>query len=315
MAPKELLTDVKFKLNDGNSIPAYGLGTYNEDESNNYKVKDAVIAAIESGIRHIDTAWFYETEPFIGEALKECFEKGLVKREDLFITTKVWPTMWNKAEESLERSLKQLGIEYVDLLLQHWPVALDGGDGGYPKAPLDSEGAAILAEGNNYLETYKQLENIKKTTNKVKSIGVSNFPIRKLKELFSVCEVKPVIDQIECHPEFPQSELCDFCAENGVVVTAYSPLGGGGIGAPLLKNKRVNELLKKKYLDYSINEILYSYHIKSGRVVIPKSLNPDRIKSIKHLVPLTKEDIDFLESGPHNRYNNPPWWGYLGFGY
>ncbi|ODV93487.1 hypothetical protein PACTADRAFT_46841 [Pachysolen tannophilus NRRL Y-2460] len=313
MSPK-LLTDVYYTLNDGKKVPAFGLGTYNEDESQHHKITQAVITAIEEGVRHIDTAWYYETEPYIGKALKDVFDRGIVKREDLFITTKVWPSMHDKVEKSLDRSLEQLGVDYVDLFLQHWPLCFESGPDGYPATPVDDAGEIILAEKADYLDTYRQMEEIYHKTSKIKSLGVANFPVRKLKQLLKTCKVKPVNNQIECHPEFPQTELGDFCAENDIIVTAYSPLGGGGNGAPLIKNKRA-AALTEKYKDYNINEILYSYHIQSGRIVIPKSLNPKRIQSVKKLVPLTKEDIEFLESGPHKRYTDNPWYGHVGFGY
>ncbi|KAK6884884.1 D-arabinose dehydrogenase [NAD(P)+] heavy chain [Candida tropicalis] len=311
-----LATEIDIPLNNGTKIPALGLGTVASDDPKD--VKDQVKAAIEAGYRHIDTAWYYGTEKYIGEALKELFDEGIIKREDLFITTKVWPSFWHNPEKSLDVSLNELGLDYVDLFLQHWPICLHGDENtGLPKVPKDDNGELIYdddpVDGKKFIEVYHKLEDILENTNKVKSIGVSNYSIPKLRELLpNVKKHIPVINQIEYHPYLPQQDLVDYCNKNNIVISCYSPVGS--FGAPVLKNPLIKELAKKYQV--SENEIVNAYHILNNRVTLPRSSNLERIKSIIKLPELTKEEMDELYQigvkDPQRFICDP--WGYgLGF--
>lgn len=134
MTQRKLATEVYFDLNDGHKIPALGLGTVPLDDK--FAVRDQVITAVSTGYHHIDTAWYYGTESYIGEALNELFKEGC-KHGDLFITNKVWPSFHHNPEKSLDNSLSDLGIEYVNLFLQHWPICLAEYENGLPPAPKD----------------------------------------------------------------------------------------------------------------------------------------------------------------------------------
>ncbi|KAI3406088.1 ARA1 [Candida oxycetoniae] len=308
-------TDVYFTLNNGLKIPALGLGTVPSD--NPEDVKDQVITAVKAGYRLIDTAWYYGTEKYVGQALKELFDEGVVKREDLFITTKVWPSFYHSPEKSLDQSLETLGLDYVDLFLQHWPIALHGDENGQPAAPKDENGDLKYDDdpvsGTKFIEVYNKLEDILDTTKKTKSIGISNYSIPKLRQLLPhIKKHVPVVNQIEYHPQLPQQDLVDLCQENKIIVECYSPVGSGG--APVLKLPLIQELAKK--YNCSTNEIVNAYHILNGRVVIPRSSNLERIKSITGLPELTKEDLDELyQIGVKNpkRHINDPWGYGLGF--
>ncbi|EMG49897.1 ARA1 D-arabinose dehydrogenase [NAD(P)+] heavy chain [Candida maltosa Xu316] len=311
----KLATEVDIELNNGKKIPALGLGTVASDDPKD--VKDQVITAVKAGYRHIDTAWFYGTEKYIGEALKELFDEGVVKRDDLFITTKVWPSFYHSPEKSLDQSLSDLGLDYVDLFLQHWPVCLHGDENGLPKAPKDANGNLEYDDdpvtGTKFIDVYHTLEDILDNTSKVKAIGVSNYSIPKLRELLpKVKKHIPVVNQIEYHPHLPQQDLVDFCEKNKIVVSCYSPVGSGG--APVLKIPLVKELAKK--YDVTENEIANAYNILNNRVTLPRSSNLERIKTIIRLPPLTKEELDELYqvgvNDPH-RYICDPWGYGLGF--
>ncbi|CAI4037384.1 hypothetical protein SMKI_02G2590 [Saccharomyces mikatae IFO 1815] len=289
-------TEIYFSLNNGVRIPALGLGTANPQEKL-AETKQAVKAAIKAGYRHIDTAWAYRTEPFVGEAIKELLEEGTIKREDLFITTKVWPVLWDEVDRSLNESLKALGLDYVDLLLQHWPICFGKvkdpeGISGYMKLPVDDSGKTVYASNGDWLETYKQLEKIYLDSNdhRVRAIGVSNFSIEYLERLIKECKVKPTVNQVESHPHLPQVELRKFCFMHDILLTAYSPLGSQG--APNLKIPLVKKLCEK----YNVtgNDLLISYHIRQGTIVIPRSLNPVRISSNIEFVCLTKDELQEL---------------------
>ncbi|CUM57723.1 unnamed protein product [Debaryomyces tyrocola] len=312
MPQHKLATGVYFDLNDGHKIPALGLGTVPPED--NAAVKDQVITAVRAGYRHIDTAWYYGTEPYIGEALKVLFAEGY-KREDLFITSKVWPSFHHSPEKSLDKSLSALGIEYVDLFLQHWPVCLAGDENGLPTAPKNDDGSLKYdddpVDGVGYIETYKKLEDIK-ATNKARSIGVSNYSIPKLRKLLQKAKIVPVINQIEYHPQLPQQDLVDFCQEHKILVEAYSPVGG--TGAPVLKLPYINELAEK--YEVSVNEITNAYHILEGRITLPRSSNLERIKTNVRLPQLTKDElVKLYQIGVENptRYVDDPWGYGIGF--
>ncbi|ABN66127.1 D-arabinose dehydrogenase [Scheffersomyces stipitis CBS 6054] len=311
----QLATDVDFVLSNGKTIPALGLGTVPPEDP--HELKEQVITAVKAGYRHIDTAWYYGTEEYIGQALKQLFEEGIVKREDLFITTKVWPSFWRNPEKSLDKSLADLGLDYVDLFLQHWPVVLHGDENGLPPQPRDKDGKLIYDDdpvsGIKYIDAYHSLEDIMDNTSKVKSIGVSNYSIPKLRKLLAaVRKHKPVVNQIEYHPLLPQQDLVKYCYDNGVHISAYSPVGSNG--APVLKLQLINELASK--YDVSVNEIANAYHILQGRSVLPRSSNLERIKSIIRLPNLTTEELNALyQIGVESptRYINDEWGYGLGF--
>lgn len=311
MPTHQLALDHKVKLNDGYSIPAIGLGSATPKDDHS-RLEEAVKSAIRAGIRHIDTAWYYGSEPAIGKALKELFDNGEVKREDLFITTKVWPALWDRAEKSLNESLKSLGVDYVDLLLQHWPVCYDTDENGEPNNPYDENGVLHFAENGDYVETFKQIVKLRDTTDKVRSVGVSNYTEKLLQRAIDETGVVPVLNQIELHPRIPQKKLVKFFESKGVKIEAYSPFGAQG--APLLEEPNVKALAEKYTV--SPNVILTSYHILSGRIVVARSSNKDRVKDFINLAELTKEEIEELDQiGIENpqRFINEDWGIGLGF--
>lgn len=315
MPEHKLATSVTFTLNDGHKIPALGLGTVPPEDPSD--VTKQVVAAVKAGYRLIDTAWYYGTEKYVGEGLKQLFDEGVVKREDLFITTKVWHSFYHSPEKSLNKSLSDLGIDYVDLLLQHWPICSRGDENGQPTKPEDEKGNLLYdddpVEGTKFIEVYNSLEDIKLNTNKVRSVGVSNYSIPNLKKLLpKVKKFVPVINQIEYHPHLPQKDLTDFCKEHNIIVEAYSPVGGSG--APVVKDPFIIELAKKYQV--TPNEIANAYHILQGRVSIPRSSNVDRIRANVNLPLIQSQDLDKLyklgEDDPR-RYTNDPWGYGIGF--
>lgn len=312
----KLATEVDFKLSNGKTIPGLGLGTVGGDDYS--AVKDQVKTAIKAGYRHIDTARFYGTEPYVGEAIKESIEEGIVKREDLFVTTKVWPSFHKNPEESFKQSIKELQLDYVDLLLQHWPACFKNEDGtGQPFVPKDENGKVIFddgtEDGSGFIDFYLRLEKLYlDNQDKIKSLGVSNYSIPSLERLLPKIKVVPVVNQIEYHPQLPQHDLVDYCSSQGIHISAYSPVGSSG--APVLKVPLIKELADKYKV--STNEIANAYHILQGRSTLPRSSNLARIKSTIKLPPLTTSELDQLyQVGVKNptRYVKDPWGVDLGF--
>lgn len=298
------MTDIVLKLNNGTTIPALGLGTWQSPKG---EVSAAVEYALkETGIRHIDAAFVYENEQEVGEGIQKAIEAGVVTRDQIFVTTKVFPTYHQRVEESLNESLKNLNLDYVDLLLIHWPLGFNP-KGNHYLFPTKEDGSADYDFSFDIVKMWREFERIYKTTKKVRAIGVSNCSIPMLESLLPHVEVVPAANQIELHPYLPQPELVDYCKQRGILIEAYSPLGS--VGGPLLKEKGILDLAAKHNAEPA--SVLISWHLLEGRVVLPKSVNPKRIKSNSVLVPLSKDDLEYLDKlsekyGIH-RYNNPQW--------
>ncbi|KAF2866186.1 NADP-dependent oxidoreductase domain-containing protein [Massariosphaeria phaeospora] len=276
-------------LNTGASIPALGLGTW---QSAPGEVKAAVIHAIEAGYRHIDCAFCYQNEDEVGAALQDVISRGIVKREDLFITSKLWCTFHTRAEEGLQKSLDMLKTPYVDLYLMHWPVPMSP-NGNHPLFPKLPDGSRDIDHIITHIQTWKNLEKlIKENPSKVKAIGVANYSVKYLEKLLAQALIVPAANQIENHPLLPQQEVVDFCKAKGIHITAYSPLGS--TGSPLFKDEVVNEVAKKHSV--GPGTVLLSYHLARGSSVLAKSVTPSRIDENRKLISLNDSEMEKLES-------------------
>ncbi|PSS12311.1 hypothetical protein M430DRAFT_144463 [Amorphotheca resinae ATCC 22711] len=278
------MADTRFKLNTGAEIPALGLGTWQSPPG---EVKKAVSYALSIGYKHIDCAYCYGNEDEVGEALKEAFASG-IKREDIFITTKLWCTYHSRVEQNLDMSLKSLGLDYVDLYLMHWPTAMNP-NGNHEKFPKLPDGSRDIVSDWSHVQTWKEMEKLL-ATGKVKAIGVANYSLRYLEQLLPHATVIPAVNQIENHPSLPQQEIVDFCKAKGIHITAYSPLGS--TGSPMFTAEPVVEVAKRRNITPA--SVLLSYHIARGSSVLAKSVNAGRIKANMDLVKLDDEDMKIL---------------------
>lgn len=280
-----------FKNNDG--MPAIGLGTW---KSKKDEVYNAVITAIKNGYRHIDCAPIYGNEVEIGKAIADCIKAGIISRNDLWITSKLWNNAHCKEAvlPALKRTLIDLQVGFLDLYLIHWPVAQKK-DVLYPEKASD----LLPSDFVSINETWSMMET---TVDRglVKHIGVSNFGERRLKQLLESTKIKPELLQVESHPYLQQEKMLKFCKANDIIFTAYSPLGSSG-NEGILTSNNLSILLENKVIVDIANsnkatpaQILISWAISRGTSVIPKSVNKARI--IENLaakkVILTSNDLE-----------------------
>jgi alcohol dehydrogenase (NADP+) len=259
------------KFENGDVFPALGLGTWLSKKN---EVYDAVLAAIKAGYRHIDCAYIYGNEKEIGAALHEAFKLGLVKRQDLFITSKLWNSDHapERVELAIRKSLADLQLDYLDLYLIHWPVAFKTGHD-----QVKSSDDLFTRAEMPLSTTWTAMEQLKKA-GLARHIGVSNFDIPKLTRLMNDGELKPEVNQVELHPYLQQADLLAFCQENGVLLTAYAPLGSRNLmqsEAGLTREKLIVDIAAKHVCTPA--QVLLAWNMERDVVVIPKSVNEGRI--------------------------------------
>ncbi|KFY40441.1 hypothetical protein V495_05426 [Pseudogymnoascus sp. VKM F-4514 (FW-929)] len=297
----------QIKLNSGATMPALGFGTFASVGSPG-ETHRAVVAALKAGYRHLDCAWFYQNEDEVGTGIKEFLSNNKdVKREDLFICTKVWQHLHapEDVEWSINDSLKKLGLDYVDLYLIHWPFAAEKNEDRTVKLGPDGKYIINKALTEDPTPTWRAMESFV-ASGKAKSIGVSNYTIPGLKQILSIAKIKPAVNQIEIHPFLPNQELIDFCRSVDVVPVAYSPLGSQdqvpGTGEKVATNKDLIAVAEKNGV--SLAQVLIAWGIRRGRgyAVLPKSSNEGRIKSNAQLIKLSDEDFEAVNKVADSRH-------------
>jgi len=270
-------TNKTLEFSNGDIMPALGLGTWKSDPG---EVKKAVYEAIKVGYRHIDCAEIYDNQKEVGEGIARALGEGICTREDLWITSKLWNTDHKKDRvvPALERMLKEMNLEYLDLFLIHWPVVLKEGVM-FPKEPGD----LLSLDEVPLTETWKGMVQCKEK-GATRHIGVSNFNQDHLKTLIDVGPT-PEMNQVELHPFLPQNDLLAFCKQNNIHITAYSPLGSADRSNRLKKEDEpvlysstaIKEVAEKH--GASPFQVLIAWALKRGTAVIPKSTNPEHIAS------------------------------------
>ena len=248
---------MNIKLNNGVEMPMIGIGTFQltPDEAEN-----SVRTALQNGYRLIDTANAYVNEKAVGRGIRA----SGVNREEIFLETKLWPTLYHD-EKAVDRTLERLGVDYVDLMLLHQPAG-------------------------DYISGWKLLEKGYRE-GKIRSIGISNFSEKQIEEILSVCEVKPVLIQVECHPYYPQTELRKVLNRHGMALQAWFPLGHGD---KTLFEQPVFRKLSEKY-GKSVGQVILRWHVQMGNIVIPGARSENHIKDNINIFDFELTDAEMAE--------------------
>lgn len=300
-----MVDNTKFKLFDDGWIPTIAFGTGTSYFNRPDDVSEGLVKAIKAGFRLIDSAVMYGTEVGVGKGLTRAIEEGLCSREDLFITTKLAPTLLTSKEvvAMVDNSLKNLQLGYLDLMMIHYP----GNSSASPKTKEDSNDPE--ANANGIIEMWKALRACQ-VEGKIKHIGVSNFTRRHIERLIKSpkCKVVPAVNQIEFNPYMVDQDILDVCKENNILVQSYAPIGSGArkpangtnedVNWNLLEDSTLKSIATKK--ECTVGQLCIGYAIAKGVAVVTKTEKEERMKENLHSTEiakqLTKEDIKIIDS-------------------
>ena len=264
-------------LNSGYEMPILGLGTWAQ---NNEETANSVYYALEDGYRLIDTAQYYGNEYGVGEGLKRAIDGGIVTREEVFITTKIMPSSYNNAYNSINQSLERLGVDYIDLLLIHQP-------------------------GSNDEAVYKAMEQGVRD-GKVRSIGISNYYTKEeIDEVLSYATIIPAVIQNENHIYYQNTELQEYVNKYGIIIESWYPFGGRGHTSESFNNEVITSIAKK--YDKTSAQIILRWQLQAGYIVIPGSSNPNHIAENYNIFDfeLDEDDMKSIANINENqRYEN-----------
>jgi diketogulonate reductase-like aldo/keto reductase len=271
MVENDNLRYTKMALNNGSgAIPALGFGTLIPDPT---ATRTATKAALEAGFRQLDASERYRNEKEVGEAMQEVFKAGKIKREDVFVATKLWNNNHRpeRVKPAFEASLKRLQLDYVDLYLIHTPFAFQPGD---EQDPRDADGNVIYDKGVTLLDTWRALEDLV-AEGRCKAIGLSDVSLDQTKEIVEAARIKPAVVHVESHPYLPQWELLGYCRKNGVVLQAFAALGHSS-EPKLLEDPVVTAIARR--VNKTPAQVLLAWGIQRGTAVLTTSKSPSRIK-------------------------------------
>lgn len=294
-------------LNTGDKMPAVGLGTFGSDRFSGEQIAEAVKGAVSIGYRHIDCASVYGNEHLIGESLKDILDSGAIKREELWITSKVWNDKHGDGEviSSCEKSLKDLKLDYLDLYLVHWPFPNFHAKG-VDVSSRDPNAKPYIHE--DYMKVWRQMEKLKEM-GLVRNIGTSNMTIPKMKLLLRDASVKPACNEMELHPHFQQPEFFKYVVDNGIIPIGFCP-----IGSPTRPDRDKTEtdtvdiqdpvIVKiAKRLNVHPAVICVKWAVQRGQIPIPFSIHKNEyLSNLQCSVsePLTKEEMREIEGIDRN---------------
>jgi diketogulonate reductase-like aldo/keto reductase len=295
VAPHGDLSKRTFTLNNGSgAIPALGFGTSLSDRT---RTRDAVKAAVEVGFRHLDAAERYRNEAEVGAALKELFADGTVRRDELFVTTKLWNNNHRpeRVKPALQASLHKLGLDAVDLYLVHTPFAFKPGDDQDPRHP---HGAVIYDEGVTLEETWSAMENLV-DEGLTGAIGLSDIDVDGVKRIVDTARIKPAVVQVESHPYHPQWELHQLRETDGIILLAFASLGHA-LEPRLLDDPLIVSIAQR--VGKTPAQVLLAWGIQRGSAVLTASVNPTRISENFDVIAIPESAIQEINERLETRY-------------
>jgi diketogulonate reductase-like aldo/keto reductase len=284
----------KMALNNGSgAIPALGFGTLIPDP---VATRVATKAALEAGFRQLDASERYRNEKEVGEAMQEVFKAGKIKREEVFIATKLWNNNHRpqRVKPAFEASLKKLQLDYVDLYLIHTPFAFQPGD---EQDPRDANGNVIYDQGVTLLDTWRALENLV-DEGMCKAIGLSDVGLEQVQQIVAAARIKPAVVHVESHPYLPEWELLNYCRENGIVLQAFAALGHSS--EPKLVEHPVITTIAKR-VNKTPAQVLLAWAIQRGTALLTTATNPSWIKENFEVSALPEEAVREISEGITSR--------------
>jgi diketogulonate reductase-like aldo/keto reductase len=290
MAENDNLRSTKIALNNGfGAIPALGFGTLIPDP---IATRTATKAALEAGFRALDASERYRNEKEVGEALQEVFKAGKIKREDVFIATKVWNNNHRpeRVKPAFEASLKRLQLDYADLYLIHTPFAFQPGD---EQDPRDANGNVIYDKGVTLLDTWRALEALV-DGGKCKAIGLSDVSLEQVKQIFEAARIKPAVVHVESHPYLPEWELLNYCRKNGMVLQAFAALGHG-MEPKLFEHPVITAIAKR--VNKTPAQVLLAWAIQRGTALLTTATTSARIKENFEVSTLPEDAMREIREG------------------
>jgi len=299
MATPDTLRYNRIPLADGSgAIPALGFGTLIPDP---LATKQATKTALEVGFRHFDCAERYRNEEAVGDAMQEVFKAGTIRREDVFVTTKLWNNNHrpDRVKPAFEASRQRLRLDYIDCYLIHTPFAFQPGD---EQDPKDERGQVIYDTGVTLLETWQALERLV-DEGQCKSIGLSDISLEKVQEIVKAARIKPAVVQVESHPYLPEWELLDFCRQQGIVLLAFAPLAHG-MEPKLLDNPVITTIAQR--VQKTPAQVALAWAIQRGTALLTTSTTPRYIQENFEVSTLPQDAMQEIRDGITTRVRFNP---------
>ncbi|MEZ0357285.1 aldo/keto reductase [Mycobacterium sp. SA01] len=286
--------DQSFTLNSGGTMPALGFGTLLSDQS---QTRSATKSAVRAGFRHLDCAERYRNEYEVGRAIKDLLADGTVKREDLFVTTKLWNNNHRpeRVEPALRASLDRLGLDEVDLYLMHTPFAFKPGD---EQDPRDANGDVIYDDGVTLEETWSAMEALV-DNGLTRAIGLSDIDVENTRRIVEFARIAPAVVEVESHPYHPQWELYEYCRSSDIVLLAFAPLGHA-LTPRLLDDPLVVQTARR--FDSTPAQVLLAWGVQRGTAVLTSTVTPERIAENVNVAALPASAIDEISTHLRTRH-------------
>ncbi|HEY1783664.1 MAG TPA: aldo/keto reductase [Roseiarcus sp.] len=308
MADPDTLRYTKIPLNNGSgAIPAVGFGTLIPDP---VATRQATRTALEAGFRHFDCAERYRNEEAVGEAMQEVFKAGAIRREDVFVTTKLWNTNHRpeRVKPAFEASCRRLKIDYVDCYIIHTPFAFLPGE---EQDPRDERGRVIYDSGVTLVDTWRALERLV-DEGRCKSIGLSDVNVERVQEVVAAARIKPAVVQVESHPYLPEWELLDLCRKHGIVLLAFAALGHAS-EPNLLADPVIAAIARRT--GKTPAQVALAWAVQRGTAFLTTSTKPDRIRENFEISALPEDAMQEIRDGvtTRQRFNTVVTTGVPGF--